>query len=682
MVFSFGFFVHAEHAENAAVSHTTAQTVGIPSLLDSDRGGRTALRFPQLITDNRSANEEFSGLGVTFENHMQNFPGCFVSTAEGVHTNWFESAVERTNTFSTQERDRWQLRTQGRANDLLTAFKRTGGGFQESIDALSRIAFRYPGTQAGNEAREILASTLLERGYFLEAALLFDSLPHPPPTLLMKSAMAWANVGDSEKARAIWNEIDKDELVRLLNREREENNPIDKEKLESFFRETITKGEGHGLSSSLEHLFQGYQSNRASSVNPSWITQCFNGSGLRHFIERNCALVKDSINHRFIQFAGRTRADSVSNSLSQTLLGSCQKPETQTFVTALREREQARLVLERLVQGLQNERPEMREETARILGTMGEAARPAVPALIAALRDRNANVRLQVVRSLGVLGEIAQESAPVLVEALRGSQPPEVLVAAARAIARMGEAGRRAISEKERIRFLVKGISARFQDANPIVRADTAHALGELGRQGKAAVPILTRVLRDSEGSVRAEAARALSQIGPEASEAVPALIKALKDSHAETRAMSAKALSSIGSATKIALPHLIEILTDTNAGVRVHALHALTSLGETAKEAVPHIARALRDTDSGVRIEAACGLSSMGRLAEGAVPELMHALKDSNGMVRLFAAEALGNIGRNAERSLPALRRLIENDPDVRVTAELAVNKILRRGN
>ena len=60
------------------------------------------------------------------------------------------------------------------------------------------------------------------------------------------------------------------------------------------------------------------------------------------------------------------------------------------------------------------------------------------------------------------------------------------------------------------------------------VRQTAAGALGKIGPEAKAAVPDLSKALKDEDKYVRQTAVRALGDIGPEARDAVPALIEAL----------------------------------------------------------------------------------------------------------------------------------------------------------
>ena len=58
---------------------------------------------------------------------------------------------------------------------------------------------------------------------------------------------------------------------------------------------------------------------------------------------------------------------------------------------------------------------------------------------------------------------------------------------------------------------------ANLHDKNASIRAGAAAALGDIGPQGKGAVPELVKALKDEDESVRRRAATALSKIDPKA---------------------------------------------------------------------------------------------------------------------------------------------------------------------
>ena len=138
-----------------------------------------------------------------------------------------------------------------------------------------------------------------------------------------------------------------------------------------------------------------------------------------------------------------------------------------------------------------------------------------------------------------------------------------------------------------------------------IARKNAAWALGALGN--RSAVPLLTRVLRDTEAPVRRRGAWALGAL--DGSEAVPALVEALKDTDAGVREQVAWALGAIDD--RRAVDGLIGALNDSVASVRKQAAWALGALGD--KRAVTALMKSLKDPDAGVRKQAAWALGAIG---------------------------------------------------------------------
>ncbi len=63
---------------------------------------------------------------------------------------------------------------------------------------------------------------------------------------------------------------------------------------------------------------------------------------------------------------------------------------------------------------------------------------------------------------------------------------------------------------------------AALKSSDSLERRLAAHALAEIGRTAREAVPALTEALRDSESFVRVWAAAALARVEPENPDAIP----------------------------------------------------------------------------------------------------------------------------------------------------------------
>jgi HEAT repeat protein len=211
-------------------------------------------------------------------------------------------------------------------------------------------------------------------------------------------------------------------------------------------------------------------------------------------------------------------------------------------------------------------------------------------------------------------------------------------------------------------------------------RVRALNALGEAGPEAKAAVPALIGMFRDKTVPfLHPIVAVRLAGIGPAA---VPELSKALKDKLLLVRSGSALALSMLGPQASAAVPALAEALTDKEMLVRTTAASALAQVGPAAKKAVPALRKALKDDEVSVRVEAADALWKVGREAKSGVAALKNALANKSAEVQQRAAQVLGEIGPPAKEAALALRAALKaRDVRVRIGAADALWKVAGDG-
>ena len=112
-----------------------------------------------------------------------------------------------------------------------------------------------------------------------------------------------------------------------------------------------------------------------------------------------------------------------------------------------------------------------------------------------------------------------------------------------------------------------------------MVRQRAVEALGGIGSAAKAAVPMLTALLKDNDAGVRGDAAFALRRIASRA-DTVSTLIALLKDKDAAVRWRAARSLGRIGPTAKDAVPVLTELRwEDEDLDVRHRAREALDQI-------------------------------------------------------------------------------------------------------
>jgi HEAT repeat protein len=304
---------------------------------------------------------------------------------------------------------------------------------------------------------------------------------------------------------------------------------------------------------------------------------------------------------------------------------------------------------------------DQRGDACDALGEMGPAARSALPDLIAGLRDSHWQTRWVVPR---VLLKIAPTDPTVLAD----------LDAAA------------------------------ASDPQQDVREAIAYAFEDDQRAGKAAIPILTRLLKDKERSVVVEAAHALKTFGADAAPAAPALLEALKSEESTIRIAAAGVLGKLDAAAKPAVPSLIAMLKAGDQWERGYTALALGDLGPIAKEAIPDLIKATQDREAAVQCNAAYALGRMNQPAsvlpaanaalraafdlgvlrsrgggdDAAILKLLEgAKKAGDSRLRSLAADAAIDTG---ETAMPALVAALDSpDEEIRAAAAFALGQLAR---
>jgi HEAT repeat protein len=204
-----------------------------------------------------------------------------------------------------------------------------------------------------------------------------------------------------------------------------------------------------------------------------------------------------------------------------------------------------------------------------------------------------------------------------------------------------------------------------WADRQPLIELQFKHANEEwfrgvqaiqiLGPQAKAAIPELSRMLKDPD--VATFVAQALAGIGPEG---LPPLVQALTNQNATIRSAALLGLSELGTNAEPVLSVIIAAVQDTNASVWHAALEAVVRAGENRPDlTLPVLLSSLETGDAVSRGAAIQALAAIGtNQSAQVVPVLMKGLEDPDARVRFNAALALGRF-KTAAR--PAAPRLIE---------------------
>ncbi len=303
-------------------------------------------------------------------------------------------------------------------------------------------------------------------------------------------------------------------------------------------------------------------------------------------------------------------------------------------------------VTTRLIQLLDDRRPDVKAAAAQSLGLIGDA-RAAQP-LVHTLMEKPEGAWKELELALERIGVPAVAA----VSKALASNNADVRVVATNVLADIGDPS------------TVEPLARALGDANPEVRRRAAEALKTTANSR--AVPSLIRALQDEDWHVYVAARDALVHVGPPA---VPALVKVFATAGTtdeRVALMAQQALTRIG---EPAIAPLIDELSSPNAKSRTWAAIALGQIGEPARDDLLRVLSGSRFAPA--RAAAANALGRSGSLA--AVPNLKIAANDPDPQVREAVVEALEAI--RDERGADALAEALRDpDPGVRHAAMLAL--------
>jgi HEAT repeat protein len=305
---------------------------------------------------------------------------------------------------------------------------------------------------------------------------------------------------------------------------------------------------------------------------------------------------------------------------------------------------------------LKDKDPSVREMAVAALKSYGEAARSSVPALIKAISDSDVSLRVNAVISLGFIG----------------------------------------LDDKD-VDTGVNALMRCLRDRQGIVRFQAAKAIGNLGQNTNAAVPLLTELLRDTmTWEIREAAAFALGTAGWNKQKgadqnAINALIgggyerSGLHDSCQEVRLQAIFSLILLGAPAspttkKLELQVLRALTTEKQPEKIIIWAHVaiMRIENKVTEEHMLVIAKYLKHKSAAVRVHACRGLATIGRDGKSRVPDLIDALDDIDSSVVSWACITLGMIGNPASAAVPKLEKLKNHaDPSVRDNARKAIDAI-----
>jgi HEAT repeat protein len=250
---------------------------------------------------------------------------------------------------------------------------------------------------------------------------------------------------------------------------------------------------------------------------------------------------------------------------------------------------------------------DVRDQFVEALLAMKEGAKPALPGMLPLVADKSLDVtaRAKVAAALVVADPASPQVAAALVKAaadpdpaLRAAAatalgradplPPDALAAVvklartdarttvrAAAVRALATAGPRAKAARPDLDAIAGG-----QMAGLVLWAKVA--LAAVDGDVKKAAPAVRAALTERAGAARTAAAEALLAVGPTTAD-LPVLLKLLRDSNSATKAAAALCVAQLGPPAKDAVPALTRLLDDREPDARVAAAEALGAIGPAA---------------------------------------------------------------------------------------------------
>lgn len=223
------------------------------------------------------------------------------------------------------------------------------------------------------------------------------------------------------------------------------------------------------------------------------------------------------------------------------------------------------------------------------------------------------------------------------------------------------------------------------EDKDLLVRFSALEALGNLGWDGRKAIPTLIQSQNCGDKQIEMAASLALGKIGetitpePQGDEisylnqiSAPEE-KELKEASGLVSQMAPQKDRDKSAET------LLKTLKGQNPAARYWAVYTLGKMGGASKKALSALSGLLVSRESPlIRYRAAQALGNLGALEE--VPTLIKVLGDANPLVRSAAAWALGKVGAKASDAIPSLVKLLKEDSDgiVKYRAGMALQRIV----
>lgn len=275
--------------------------------------------------------------------------------------------------------------------------------------------------------------------------------------------------------------------------------------------------------------------------------------------------------------------------------------------------------------------------------------------------------------------------APVAPAEIEPAAKPAAPPAAAISVEPTAEAERStaAVAASERLAALRQKLAAATDDA---ARVQAIDEMAELGQNAKGGLDDLIKATTAADYRTRWHAARAIGLIGEDALSAMPVLVRLLADTDPIVATQSAAAIGLIRAddgresippadeqAYASAFDPLVASTTHPDPRVRRAAVRSLRRLARSPEQLAPLLCKQLADVDPSVVTSA---LHTLADMDDDAVPFLMEALEHPKS--RYWATIALGELGPDAAPAVAKLTQLAaEGEIEERIQSILALAAI-----
>lgn len=321
-----------------------------------------------------------------------------------------------------------------------------------------------------------------------------------------------------------------------------------------------------------------------------------------------------------------------------------------------------------------HENVKYRKAALIVLEVYGAKTPGVASAVSTALReDADPQIRRESAMLLGRMGEDAKSAVPFLGDALQKDKSEAVREAAARALG-----GKLNPFAAEQVTTLATALG----DPHEGTRTAAAEAILKLGEQAGPARPQLIALARDDSKDrfSRQYAMKCLARLASNDRDVANIFIATLNDKQAPLplRIEAADGLARSTVAMDVVVPPLVDALLDSPVELQRVTAAALVKQAREASESWPRIAEGLKSSDQAVRyqlIRLAGRLAASTPAALGTLGDL--ARKDPHIENRLAAIQEMGQLGANLPAAAKAaLQDLADNDisPAVRNAAGMAL--------